>query len=557
MAAEAASAGPDAAIDYIVEFSSEQPAAQASVQEQWPAIERRHAPRALLGTAPGGKSWRAGLQLVSRDGAIGEADLIEFRSAVETLAASVSASVAAPEMRAAVDAARALDDLCAETDIQVVMHIQGGPFSGARVREAAEAGGLTLEDDGRFALRNGEQLLLYTLGARDGTPFAAKSLQDAAPAALTLALDVGRTPETRRSFESMARLAHQLSSALGGSMVDDNGNALDERAVAAIAQQLDAVCARAGGTAASRPAARRRCACSPEQWRFPGRSASGPDSCAGNSSTTTTATTRWTIRRSRTRSTTRCSASCRRSRKRIPELRTDDSPTQRVGAAPLPEFAEVRHRTPMLSLGNAFEEEEVRAFDKRVREALGVEEVEYAVEPKFDGLAISLSYRKGAFVQGATRGDGATGEDVTPNLRTVRAIPLRLPRAADTEDLEVRGEVLYYTARFRETERAPAAGGREGVRQSAQRRGRQPAAARFAHHRAAPAALLRLRRGRGGEGALADALRRCSTGWPHWASRSARNARVAHGVEDCWSITDEFGEARDSCPTPSTAWSTR
>jgi FtsZ-interacting cell division protein ZipA len=244
VAAEAAAAGPDAAIDYIVEFSSEQPAAQASVQEQWPAIERRHAPRALLGSAPGGKSWRAGLQLVSRDGAIGEADLIEFRSAVETLAASVSASVAAPEMRAAVDAARALDDLCAETDIQVVMHVQGGPFSGAKVREAAEAGGLKLEEDGRFALRNGEQLLLYTLGARDGTPFAAATLENAAPAALTLALDVGRTPETRRSFESMARLAHQLSSALGGSMVDDNGNALDERAVAAIAQQLDAVCAR-------------------------------------------------------------------------------------------------------------------------------------------------------------------------------------------------------------------------------------------------------------------------------------------------------------------------
>ena len=209
--------GPDAAIDYIVEFSSEQPAALASVQEQWPAIERRHAPRALLGRAPGGKSWRAGLQLVSRDGAIGEADLIEFRSAVETLAASVSASVAAPEMRAAVEAARALDDLCAETDIQVVMHVQGGPFAGAKVRAAAEAGGLQLEDDGRFALRNGEQLLLYTLGARDGTPFAAQTLQDAAPAALTLALDVGRTPETRRSFESMARLAHQLSAALGGS----------------------------------------------------------------------------------------------------------------------------------------------------------------------------------------------------------------------------------------------------------------------------------------------------------------------------------------------------
>ncbi len=130
------------------------------------------------------------------------------------------------------------------------------------------------------------------------------------------------------------------------------------------------------------------------------------------------------------------------------DLRRDDSPTQRIGAAPLPEFAQVRHRAPMLSLANAFEDDEVRAFDRRVRAALGVEDVEYAVEPKFDGLAISLSYRQGIFVQGATRGDGATGEDVTPNLRTVRAIPLRLPQAPDTEELEVRGEVIFYKADF-------------------------------------------------------------------------------------------------------------
>jgi hypothetical protein len=235
---------PDAAIDYIVEFSSAQPAAVARVQEQWRAIERRHGPRAVLGHAAGGGSWRAGLQLVSRDGTIGEADLIEFRSAVETLAASVSATVTAPEMRVAVDAARVLDDLCAETDIQVVMHVQGGPFSGAKISAAADTAGLRLEEDGRFALRNRAQVLLYTLAARDGTPFAAAALHDAAPDALTLALDVGRTPETRGSFEAMARLAHQLSAALGGSMVDDNGNALDERAVEAIAQQLDSVRAR-------------------------------------------------------------------------------------------------------------------------------------------------------------------------------------------------------------------------------------------------------------------------------------------------------------------------
>jgi len=147
---------------------------------------------------------------------------------------------------------------------------------------------------------------------------------------------------------------------------------------------------------------------------------------------------------------------------RHPALRSDDSPTQRVGAAPLPEFAEVRHRIPMLSLGNAFDGDEVRAFDRRIREGLGVDAVDYATEPKFDGLAISLAYRKGLFVHGATRGDGATGEEVTPNLRTVRSIPLRLARAPDTEDLEVRGEILIYRKDFEKlNERQRQAGEKE------------------------------------------------------------------------------------------------
>ncbi|MDO8350905.1 MAG: NAD-dependent DNA ligase LigA, partial [Gallionella sp.] len=134
-----------------------------------------------------------------------------------------------------------------------------------------------------------------------------------------------------------------------------------------------------------------------------------------------------------------------------PELLTLDSPTQRVGGAPLKYFAEVQHRTPMLSLNNAFSEEEVRAFDTRIREALGVAVVEYAVELKFDGLAVSLTYRNGVFAQGATRGDGSTGEEVTENLRTVRAIPLRLHDAAGADllaDVEVRGEVLMFNQDF-------------------------------------------------------------------------------------------------------------
>ncbi len=129
------------------------------------------------------------------------------------------------------------------------------------------------------------------------------------------------------------------------------------------------------------------------------------------------------------------------------ELASPDSPTQRVGGAPLPQFEQVTHRTAMLSLNNAFSEEEVTAFDKRVREGLETDSVEYLAEPKFDGLAISLSYEHGRFAQGATRGDGYTGEDVTANLRTVKSIPLRL-RGVAPKLLEVRGEVLMFRRDF-------------------------------------------------------------------------------------------------------------
>jgi DNA ligase (NAD+) len=129
-----------------------------------------------------------------------------------------------------------------------------------------------------------------------------------------------------------------------------------------------------------------------------------------------------------------------------PDLLTPDSPTRRVGAAPLKIFGAVVHRRPMLSLNNAFSELEVRAFDTRIRELLGVAQVEFAVEPKFDGLAVALTYQDGIFVQGATRGDGSMGEDVTENLRTVRAIPLRLAHPVPL--LEVRGEVLLLKRDF-------------------------------------------------------------------------------------------------------------
>lgn len=131
-----------------------------------------------------------------------------------------------------------------------------------------------------------------------------------------------------------------------------------------------------------------------------------------------------------------------------PQLITADSPTQRVGAAPLKAFAQIAHRVPMLSLSNAFEDAEVEAFDRRVCEGLGVDRVEYAVEPKFDGLAVSLCYRNGLFTSGATRGDGYRGEDITLNLKTIKSIPLSLPLENPPALLEVRGEVLMLKADF-------------------------------------------------------------------------------------------------------------
>jgi DNA ligase (NAD+) len=141
----------------------------------------------------------------------------------------------------------------------------------------------------------------------------------------------------------------------------------------------------------------------------------------------------------------------RRLEEEHPALRTADSPTQRVGAAPLERFEQVRHTEPMLSLGNARNEEELRAWETRIRNLLerldiSAAEFSYTTEPKIDGLAISLTYENGVLTRGATRGDGRVGEDVAQNLRTIKAIPLRIEDAADL--IEVRGEVYLPIAAF-------------------------------------------------------------------------------------------------------------
>ena len=140
-----------------------------------------------------------------------------------------------------------------------------------------------------------------------------------------------------------------------------------------------------------------------------------------------------------------------------PELVTPESPTQRVGGEALSAFGQIRHEIPMLSLGNAFEDDDLRAFDRSVQSGLGLQggdlfgggvEVEYSCEPKLDGLAVSLLYRDGQLVRGATRGDGSTGEDISVNVRTIRNVPLKLQGSDWPEVLEVRGEVFMSRAGF-------------------------------------------------------------------------------------------------------------
>ena len=143
----------------------------------------------------------------------------------------------------------------------------------------------------------------------------------------------------------------------------------------------------------------------------------------------------------------------RRIEEERPDLLTPDSPTQRVGGEASDQFAKVRHRSPMLSLQNAFDEAEIRAFDKRVRAAVG-DDVVYCAELKIDGLAISLTYAKGRLQRAATRGDGTVGEDVTANVRTIRSVPLAVTPAKGLPDLfEVRGEVYFPIAGFEKLNR--------------------------------------------------------------------------------------------------------
>ncbi|MDH1010217.1 NAD-dependent DNA ligase LigA [Pseudomonas nicosulfuronedens] len=240
-----------------------------------------------------------------------------------------------------------------------------------------------------------------------------------------------------------------------------------------------------------------------------------------------------------------------------PELITPESPTQRVGGAAASAFGEVRHEVPMLSLGNAFEEQDLNDFDRRVREGLadqlpasdlfgGGAEVEYSCEPKLDGLAVSLLYENGVLTRGATRGDGTTGEDISVNVRTIRNVPLRLKGEGWPAVLEVRGEVFMSKAGFEAlNERQMEAGGKT-----------------FANPRNAAAGSLRQLDskitasrplefccygfGRVEGGALPGTQVDILEALKGWGIPISRELKLAKGVEGCRAYYEDIGARRDS-----------
>jgi DNA ligase (NAD+) len=231
-----------------------------------------------------------------------------------------------------------------------------------------------------------------------------------------------------------------------------------------------------------------------------------------------------------------------------PELVTPDSPTQRVSGTPGGSFGEVVHRVPMLSLDNAFSEEDVQAFDRRIHERLAATgDLDYVAEPKLDGLAVTVIYRDGLLAQAATRGDGVTGEDVTANVRTIRAMPQRL-RSPAAPLLEVRGEIFMPLAGF---ERMNALARERGEKVFVNPRNAAAGSLRQLDARiTASRPLTAFFYGLGAlEGASAPARQSELLEWLRTLGLpTSPDARQVHGVEGCLAYYRELGERRSSLP---------
>ena len=231
-----------------------------------------------------------------------------------------------------------------------------------------------------------------------------------------------------------------------------------------------------------------------------------------------------------------------------PELITPESPTQRVGAAPLGEFASVSHRVPMLSLDNAFNDEEVQAFDRRAHQRLDVAgDFDYMAEPKLDGLAITVIYENGELQRAATRGDGATGEDVTANVRTIRSVPLKL-RGAPPTLLEVRGEVFMPIAGF---ERMNIAARERGEKIFVNPRNAAAGSLRQLDPRitaSRPLELFFYALGAVDGGAVPPLQSTLLASLRNWGLKTCPEARRVQGVAGCLAYYREIGARRASLP---------
>jgi DNA ligase (NAD+) len=233
-----------------------------------------------------------------------------------------------------------------------------------------------------------------------------------------------------------------------------------------------------------------------------------------------------------------------------PDLVTPDSPTQRIGDAPIEAFGTVEHRVPMLSLENAFSEEELRDFHRRVTERLELEEggdrLAYAAEPKLDGAAVSLTYENGVLVRGATRGDGTTGEDITHNVRTIEAVPLHLLGSDYPETLEVRGEVFMPKAGFEAyNEQARAAGEKTFVnpRNAAAGSLRQLDPRLTA---ARPLDMYVYSVGFVEDGDLPNRHSEVMDRLQEWGLKTCPERRVVEGIDGCLAYYEEMAARRDS-----------
>ena len=232
-----------------------------------------------------------------------------------------------------------------------------------------------------------------------------------------------------------------------------------------------------------------------------------------------------------------------------PELVTPDSPTQRVGAAPVAAFGTVKHELPMLSLGNAFSEDELRDFHRRVLDKLELDnssKVTYAAEPKLDGAAVSLLYVDGVLTQGATRGDGTTGEDITHNVRTIEAVPLRLMGKGFPKRLEIRGEIFMPKAGFDAyNAKARAAGDKVFVnpRNAAAGSLRQLDPKQTA---ARPLDMYAYSVGVVEGGKLANRHSEIIDQLQQWGVKVCPERRVVTGIEGCMKFYDDIGKRRNA-----------